>query len=240
MRRIQVGANYKLIQKATELRRIEAEILRMPPKTEVTIEGTNEIAKGKIIEWFPNRKFFTVQWGKLPTHFAQQSGSKSGLRVFFKVQMFSTQIVFKSTTLRRIQLEESETQLPLYHYRIPEEIFQQERRGALRVPLENGMASIRSKEGIFNIVDLSVTGAKIFVPEKTPIPPAGTEWKSAQLFFGKHQVSSIQFKIKIVRKSDEECTVQFKQNTDFEKVQIKQFLIEALRIFYGKKFKSGT
>jgi hypothetical protein len=239
-RRVQIGANYKLIQKATELKRIESEILRMHPKTEVTIEGSSEIAKGKIVEWFPNRKFFTVQWIKLPTDFQNQSGSTSGLRVFFKVQMFSTQVVFKSTTLRRINVETTEKTFPVYHYRIPEEIFQQERRGALRVPLESGSASICTNEGTFQILDLSITGAKISNSEKINTPPVGTEWKNARLFLGKHQVNGKEFKIKITRKNDDECTVQFKQITDQEKVLIKQYLIEALRIYCEKKFKSGT
>jgi len=239
-RKVQLGSNYQQIKKASDISRIETEIVRMHPKTEVTIEGASDIAKGRIVEWFPKRKFFSVQWTKIPAGFAHQSGTKSGLRVFFKAQMFSTQIVFKSTTLRRLGAEETENGVMIYHYRIPEEIFQQEQRGALRVPIEEGTASIKTKQGDYDIIDLNVSGAKLRIPPSSIIPPSGTEWKGADLYIGDQKVNNIGFRVKIIRITNDECTIQFSKISDFEKIRIKQFLIEALRTYCAKQLKPRT
>ena len=52
-RKINAEPNYTILQNAKEISRIEKEITQFTPKTEVTIEGSSEIATGRIVEWYP-------------------------------------------------------------------------------------------------------------------------------------------------------------------------------------------
>jgi hypothetical protein len=227
-------SNYGAVTDEQTLDRIQKEIIRLHPKVEVTIEGLNEIAKGIIREWFPKRKFFAVEWTKLPRNFILQSDTNSELRVYFKVNLFTTQIIFKSSTLRRMNSSSSGKTVTIFHYRIPENIYQQQGRGALRVPIYKKSAMLETTEGKYEILDLSVTGAKLRPLGDAKIPNIGKEWKSPVLWFKNHQVSGENFQVKVTRKAEDEFAVQFSKITDHERIQIKQFLIEALKTFYDK------
>lgn len=231
-RKIHAEPNYTLLNNAREISRIEKEITQFQPKTEVTIEGSSDLATGKIHEWFPKRKFFSIKWMKLPKEFVRQTESKSGLRVFFKAHLFSTQVLFKSTTLRRLSVEETEDGSVIYHYRIPEQIYQQQRRGALRVPLFKKAAILVTPIGNFELMDLSVTGAKLKRHDPSIKPEIGQEYKTASLYLGKQKVNSKTFQVKFTRVAREWCAIKFTKISDLERTLIKQFLIESLRNYY--------
>jgi len=236
-RKVHAEPNYSLLQNPKEIARIEKEITQFTPKTEVTIEGSSEIVTGRIVEWFPKRQFFSVRWNKMSDSFAHQTETKSGLRVFFKAHLFSTQVIFKSTTLRRLSEEETPDGSIIYHYRIPEQIYQQQRRGALRVPLAKKAAYLRTPIGNFELLDLSVTGAKLRPLNPEMEPALGQEWKICEMYFGKKKVTSRQFHVKITRVTKDWCAITFSKISDLERTQIKQFLIEALRTYYVEELR---
>ena len=149
---------FSLIKDPDAKKRIVTEINKLKPQVEISLEGTGELASARIIDWDPSRKFFTVRWSKKSAAFDEKLESESGLRVFFKVNLFSKLLVFKSTTVRRMQDG-------TYHYRIPEQFFQQQRRSALRVPIDSSIkAYLSTSIGEFEIIDLSAGGAKIKMP----------------------------------------------------------------------------
>lgn len=238
-RKVHSEPNYTLLQNPKEMARIEKEITQFQPKTEVTVEGLSEIASGRITEWYPKRKFFSVKWSKIPKNFERQTESKSGLRAFFKAHLFSTQVMFKSTTLRRLSEEETQDGSVVYHYRIPEQIYQQQSRGALRVPLTSGAATLCTPQGDFELLDLSVSGAKLKRIPKVE-PEIGKELKTVELYFGKKKISSSDFHVKFTRVASDWCAVTFSKISDFERTQIKQFLIEALRIYYEEELRTRS
>ena len=238
-RKIHTEPNYHILQNEKEIARIEKEITQFHPKTEVTIEGMSEIATGKIMEWFPTRKFFSVRWSRIPKAFAQHTDSKSGLRVFFKAHLFSTQVLFKSTTLRRLSEKESPDGSIIYHFRIPDQIYQQQRRGALRVPLARKAAVLVTPFGKFELLDLSVTGAKLRrIPNVEP--EQGKEFKTVELYLGKNKISSKNFHVKFTRVASDWCAVGFTKISDLERTQIKQFLIDALRSYYAEELRARS
>jgi hypothetical protein len=238
-RKIHEEPNYTILKNEKEISRIEKEITQFKPKTEVTIEGLSDIAVGRIFEWYPKRKFFSVKWSKLSEKFEKQTESKSGLRVFFKAHLFSTQVLFKSTTLRRLSEEETEDGSVIYHYRIPEIIYQQQRRGALRVPLSKSAATLVTPMGKFQLLDLSVTGAKLRrIPDVEP--EMGKELKTVELFLGKNKISSKNFHVKFTRVASGWCAVGFTKISDLERTQIKQFLIDALRSYYAEELRTRS
>ena len=236
-RKINVEPNYSILQNPKEISRIEKEITQFTPKTEVTIEGSSEIVTGRIIEWFPKRQFFSVRWNHLTKAFAHQTETKTGLRVFFRAHLFSTQVLFKSTTLRRLSEEETPDGSVIYHYRIPEQIYQQQRRGALRVPLAPKAATLHTPIGNFELLDLSVTGAKLRALDPEMEPILGHEWKNSELYFGKRKVSVKGFHVKLTRVTKDWCAIGFTKISDLERTQIKQFLIEALRTYYVEELR---
>ncbi len=239
-RKVHSEPNFSILKNEREISRIEKEITQFQPKTEVTIEGLSEMATGKIIEWFPKRKFFSVRWNKLPKDFSHQTESKSGLRVFFKAHLFSTQVLFKSTTLRRLSEDETVDGSIIYHYRLPEQIYQQQRRGALRVPLFHKAATLITPIGKFELLDLSVTGAKLRALDPNMTPELGQEWKTVELYFGKSKVSSKSFHVKLTRNTKDWCAVGFTKISDLERTQIKQFLIESLRNYYAEELRTRS
>lgn len=239
-RKVHSEPTYTLIQNDKVMSRIEKEITQTRPKAEITIEGLSDIAHGKIVEWFPHRKFFAVKWTKVPDAFIKQTDTKTGLRVFFKAHLFSTQIMFKSTTLRRLSEEETTDGSVIYHYRIPEQIYQQQRRGALRVPLSKKTAILNTPIGRFELLDLSVTGAKLRPLDPEMEPHLGQEWKHVELQFGKDQLHAKTFHVKVTRVTKEWCAVTFSKISEYERIQIKQFLIEALRTYYAKELRSRS
>ena len=239
-RKIHVEPNFTILKNEREISRIEKEITQFSPKAEVTIEGSSEIATGRIIEWFPRRKFFSVRWTKLPEGFEHQTETNSDLRVFFKAHLFSTQVLFKSSTLRRLSEEETTDGSIIYHYRIPEQIYQQQRRGALRVPLAKKAATLVTPLGKFELLDLSVTGARVLPLDEEKNLIAGKEWKTVELYFGKKKITTKDFHVKLTRITKDWCAIGFTKISDLERTQIKQFLIEALRTYYAEELRSRS
>lgn len=239
-RKVHTEPNYAIMTNEKEIARIEKEITQFRPKVEITIEGSEEIAHGRIVEWFPKRKFFSVKWTKLSESFEHHTESKSGLRTFFKAHLFSTQVLFKSTTLRRLSEKETQDGSITYHYRIPEQIYQQQRRGALRVPLSKRSATLVTPIGRFDLLDLSSTGAKLRALDPDMDPQMGQEFKLVGLYFGKTKVSTKNFQVKITRKTKEWCAVGFTKISDYERTKIKQFLIEALRKYYEAELRTRS
>ena len=208
-----------------DLEKIENEIRKIKPKIEVSIEGHSEIAKGNIVEWNLPRKLLTVVWEKRSEAFNEITGAKTGLRAFFKCQLFSTQLVFKTTTVRR--LEDGS-----YHYRLPTQIFKQQSRGALRVPIHSGNAILTSAEGRFKIVDLSTTGARLRTAKKINLSKFG----DCELNLGGIKLTSEAFSAHITSSKDNELGVRFVGTNEAMKTEIKQFLIEALKVHYEKEW----
>ncbi len=233
-RKVHQEPNYGVVKSDDVLNRIEKEIIRLNPKVEVTLEGLSGIAKGIIREWFPKRKFFTVEWLKLPPDFAPHTDSNSELRVYFKVQLFTTQILFRSTTLRQLVPSEVGDGMQVYHYRVPEEIYQQQARGALRIPILKKSAKLETPDGTFELIDLSVTGARLRLLENEKLPHLNKEWKTATLILKKHRMNGEDFHVKVVRKEEDHLAVKFSKITDVERIQIKQFLMDALKEFYDQ------
>jgi len=239
-RKVHVEPNFGILKNEREIARIEKEISQFTPKVEVTIEGLSEIATGRITEWYPKRKFFAVKWNKIPEKFELQTESNSMLRVFFKAQLFSTQVLFKSTTLRRLSAQETQDGSVTYHYRIPNQIFQQQRRGALRVPLTKEAGILTTPIGVFEVLDLSISGAKVRALGDDMNPEIGQEWKKTELYLAKKKITSKDFHIKVTRKTKDWCAIGFTKISELEKTQIKQFLIEALRTYYAEELRSRS
>jgi hypothetical protein len=207
------------------LDKIEKEIRKVKPKIEVSIEGHSEIAKGNITEWNSVRKLFTVTWDKRSETFHDITGAKTGLRAFFKCHLFSTQLVFKTTTVRR--LEDGN-----YHYRMPTQVYQQQSRGALRVPIHSGNAVLNCKEGRFKIVDLSTTGARLRTSKKMEL----SKLTDCELNLAGKRLSAPEFSAHITTSNDGEMGVRFVQTNESMKTEIKQFLIDALKVHYEKEW----
>ena len=218
--------SFGLLDNPKKLSTVHKEIEKFKPEVEVSIEGLPEFAMGHIVEWYPSRKFFVVQWTKKSALFDKKTESESGLRVFFKSNLFSTQVLFKSTTVRRE--EDSKT-----HYRIPEQIYQQQKRASLRVPIINDDARIEIAQGNFAILDLSMNGAKVQIPEKLFTREAvGTSILIRTLLLGKSKIKQTNFSAKIVNVQAKSMGLLFSEVTPANEIIIKQFLVEALRLFY--------
>lgn len=213
------------------LQRIEREIIKIHPKCEVTVEGHSEINKGTITEWYPQRKFFSVTWNKLSPKFSERINEEANLRVFLKVRLFTTQIIFKTVALRRVNED-------CFHFRIPSEIFQHQLRAALRVPLRSSNPlQIATSLGQFKILDLSVGGAKVSLPSQNrKIPkPQTTLIKS---YFTHPSLKDFQFNIKVTNvQADSDPPTSGFRFLDLPKEAqslLKQILIEELQAFYKK------
>jgi hypothetical protein len=221
-RRIQESPSLVLIENLKELNQVQLEIQKMAPKTEVSVEGLSQMAHGKIVSWDLKRKIFSVRWEKKPEAFAEQTESQTGLRAFFKCTLFSTQLFFKTTVVRR--LEDG-----TYHYRIPGQIFKHQKRGALRVPLLPGTATFHTAQGNFELIDLSISGAKLKHQKSRFLPISLTR---CELVLNGRSVSFSGFEAKITRQETDFFACKFQTLPESVKTEIKLFLIEALRTFY--------
>ncbi len=213
------------ISEENDLISVQREILKVKPKVEVTIEGMPEMAKGRITEWHPPRKFFAVEWDKKTDAFSDQVESRAELRVFFKAHLFSTQLIFKTVTVRRFSDS-------VYHFRIPEQLFKQQQRGALRVPIRSKSATLSTPEGDFEIVDLSVGGAKLKVIERNNRVRLGSTLMNCELKLGRKKLRPENFGIKITAENEASIGCRFSGLEALDKALIKEFLMEALRIYY--------
>ncbi|MBS1958944.1 MAG: PilZ domain-containing protein [Bdellovibrionales bacterium] len=232
-----LSPSFKPVETEKEVTVLGAEIRKVRPVAEITLEGLNDLAKGKITDWQPARKIFTVQWVKKSESFDKMTEDHPGLRAYFKLQLFTTQLVFKSSTVRRMTEDIS-------HFRIPEQLFHQQMRGALRVPVTPGKASILTPRGEFPLIDLSVGGAKVRLPEGSRIT-AGIELQSCELKIGTLKINAPDFLVKVTRvnKVGSEgaetliAGLRFSGLADRHKTAMKQFLIDALKSYYEELSK---
>lgn len=227
-RRIHLAPTFQLIHEGKEMLAIEREIAKLKPETEITLEGMTEIAKGKIVEWHPQRHFFVVKWEKKSTAFEQKIESRSELRAFFKAKLFSTQLVFKTMTVRRPSED-------VYHFRIPEQLYQQQQRGALRVPIITKNATLITPQGEFEILDLSVGGAKLKLVKPNAKVRLGTTLMNCELKLGRKKISNENFGVKITFEGETSLGCRFAGFDSEDKVLIKQFLVESLRTYYKEE-----
>jgi|GEM_PF-3157125 len=225
-----LSPTFALVEKNSERTSIEREIAKVKPRVEVTIEGMTEIALGRIVEWHSARHFFAVEWQKLSPAFAARVESRSELRAFFKARLFSTQVVFKTMTVRQVREN-------LYHFRIPEQIYQQQRRGALRVPLFRGPGSavLSTPQGEFPLLDLSVGGARLRRQGVHSKVRLGSSLQGCELKLGRKKIGSENFGVKITSETDSALGCRFFGLESADQVLIKQFLIEALRVYYREE-----
>ena len=218
---------FQLLETETEINALAREIQKIKPKVEVTVEGRSELAKGRIIEWHAARKFFVVEWDKKSDAFSDHTNSRADLRAFFKGQLFSTQLMFKSIAVRRLNDD-------VYHFRIPEQMYKQQRRGALRVPIIARNATLITPQGDFEIVDLSVGGAK-FKPNGTAKIRLGSTLLHCELKIGRKKISPEHFGVKVTSESETTFGCRFAGLETADQVLIKQFLMEALRQYYKEE-----
>lgn len=221
-RKINEAPSFTLIESLKEKKQIEMEMKKIVPLAEISIEGLSDIAKGRIVEWDPPRKLFTVKWDKKSDAFDKRTESEINLRTFFKCSLFSTQLVFKTSTVRR--LDDGN-----FQYRIPIEIFKQQKRGALRVPITAGTASLHCNEGDFEIADLSIGGAKLRTYAKGEPAMVLT---GCELNLNGYRIRVPGFTAKVTRQEKEFIACKFEGLDEAVKTEIKQYLIEALRIYY--------
>lgn len=173
--------SFKPLQSDLLFSRIPKEIIKLKPKIEVTLEGFSEVHLGKIQEWHLDRKFFSVLWDLPSESLAQQIDSVTHLRVFFKVKLFSTQLIFKTIALRRLDAT-------CFHFRIPEEVFEHQLRATLRVPVQtSSKLSLKNHQGVFKILDLSSLGAKIEVDSSFKVPATLKDLKFSVALLSKYK-----------------------------------------------------
>lgn len=227
-RRVHEAPSFTRVEDETEHLNLVRELIKIRPETEVSIEGSQEVRKGRIIEWNPQRKSFTVRWTSASESFHVLTGSRTGLRNYFKVRLFTTQLVFRAEALRR---------LPdgTYHYRFPEAIYKQQKRGALRVPLARGIGKLRTNEGTFAIEDLSVGGARLLMPSDKVRNLH--ELTGCELLLDDWIISTPEFTATLTHRTEKGSGTRFSGLNEAIRTEIKQFLVEALRTYYQEAWK---
>ena len=224
-RRIYEKPTFTEIVEPLEREKIVKEILKIRPPVEVSVEGHTELARGRMTEWNDARKFFTIAWEKKSLQFDEVTNAQAGLRAFFKAQLFSSQLVFKTTTVRRLADGS-------YHYRIPNQIFKQQRRGALRVPIHSQTVTLSCDQGRFKIVDLSVGGARVATKKVKEL----NELTGCHLNLQGLLLSTEDFTARVTFRGENELGFRFAGLNEKVQTQIKQFLIEALRVHYEQEW----
>jgi hypothetical protein len=226
VRKISATPTYAILAHPKELKTTFQEINKISPTAEVSIEGLDELATGTITEWHEKRNFFAVKWKKKSEKFDAKTESQSGLRVFFKLQLFSTQVVFKSATLRRIDENIS-------HFRIPEQLYKQQRRGALRVPVSGMHAYVITPKGEFPLVNLSVAGARASHGTKKISPQLlNVILDPCTIVLGRRRISNPSLGVRITHVDETGVGLLFHGLTAHDKIFIKQYLVEALRTYF--------
>jgi hypothetical protein len=228
-RKLFTAPTYALIDNSKIRNRIVLEIRRLKPEVEVSVEGCSDLARGKIIDWNEKNRLFTVQWKSIPDAFAEQTGSKTGLRSFFKTHVFTTQLLFKTEIVRRT--DETE-----YQYRIPEAFYQNQRRKALRVPLPPGSAWLVTARGTFPVLDLSVSGAALKI--RSDQFPEIRQMEQCELILGKKRLTTPEFGITFTRRGEEQAGCRFHGLNESLHIEIKQFLFQFLQVYFKEKTRS--
>ena len=227
-RKVHQAPTYTRIDDQKVSNRILLEIKRLKPETEASVENCPVLARGKIIDWNVEKSLFTVTWSKLPEEFAEFSGSRTGQRSFFKTQTFTTQLMFKTEIVRRLD----ET---TYHYRTPKEWYQTQKRAALRVPLKPGSAKLSTPIGIFPILDLSTAGAALQIPEA--LSRKAHHFEKCTLILGSRRISTPTFGITLTRRQSDQVGCRFHGLNEAIHIEIKQYLMEALQWFFKEHVK---
>ena len=221
-RREDLGPTFKVVESAKDRLQLEKEIIKILPAVEVSLEGLSDLALGRVIAWDQPRKLLQIRWDTISQAFTDKTESETGLRAYFKMDLFSTQLVFKTTTIRRI---EDGT----YHYRIPDFIFKKQKRGMLRVPLPPESAFLECNEGRFELLNLSIGGAKLKID--STFKPTSI-FTHCVLNLSGLKVTAPALEVKALRREKEYLGCKFGGLTDANKTQIKQFLIDALRVHF--------
>jgi c-di-GMP-binding flagellar brake protein YcgR len=224
VRKVHLAPTFKPVDSEKECKVLYDEIRKLRPPCEISLEGLNEIAKGKILDWQPHRKLFSVEWSKKSEAFDLLTEKSVGLRAYVKTQLFTTQLVFKSTTIRRVDETHS-------HFRLPEILYHQQQRGALRVPLINSRGTLKTPRGEFIMKDLSVGGAKIEVPNGSRLS-MGIELSPCELRIGTLRITNPEFKVKVARTIEGVAGVRFVGLAERHRSVLRQFLINALKEYY--------
>lgn len=222
------GPSFEWVEglKAREV--LDTEIIRLKPEVEVTIEGISHLAVGRILEWNRSRGSFTVQWTQtLSPEFLKKTASEAGLRNYFKCKLFSTQLIFRTHVVRRSNDSE-------YQYLMPDQIFKQQRRGALRVPTTKRNLFLQSTEGKFPVLDMSVGGAKIAVNGSALSGVSHLTQCSLILDHGE-AITSPTFSAQLTFAGPDSRGYRFAGLDDEIKVKIKQYLIDALRAYFEEE-----
>jgi hypothetical protein len=227
-RKVHQAPTYTRIVDPKVSNRILLEIKRFKPDAEASVENCPALARGKIVDWNVEKSLFTVNWKKLPEEFAEYSGSRTGQRSFFKIQTFTTQIMFKTEIVRRLD----ET---TYHYRTPKDWYQNQKRAALRVPIEAGSAKLSTPIGTFPILDLSTAGAALQVPES--LVRKAHHFEKCTLILGSRRITTPNFGITITRRQPDQIGCRFHGLNEAIHIEIKQYLIEALQWFFKEHVK---
>lgn len=231
VRKVNVAPSFKPVESEREVKVLSDEIRKLRPPCEISLEGLNEIAKGRILDWQPHRKLFSVEWTKKSEAFDQLTESSVGIRAYVKTQLFTTQLVFKSTTIRRVDDTHSQ-------FRIPEVLFHQQQRGALRVPLVISRGTLKTPRGEFIIQDLSVAGAKLkLAPQQKLI--VGVDLHPCELRIGTLRIQAPEFRVKVSRlgvDTDDQrfAGVRLSGLEEHHRTLLKQFLMNALKEFYER------
>ena len=224
-RKIHQAPTFQEIETSKELERVVLEIHKFRPSVEVSVEHHPFIARGRMIDWNPAKKLLTVEWKTIPEEFRASSALRTGLRAFFKVSLFSMQILFKCELIRR---------LPdgTYQYRIPAKIYKNQKRTALRVPLPKGKGLLRTPKGSFAILDLSMAGARIDISLSESKKLHQVE--NCSLILDGRKFTPPAFGVTLTSLYDELAGCRFHGLNEGIHVEIKQFLIEALHDFFKK------
>jgi c-di-GMP-binding flagellar brake protein YcgR len=223
--RVNEKPSFAEIEAGPELQKLIRELQKIKPGVEVSIEGHSEVAKGRITDWNEQRKLFTVKWEKKSEQFDDVTNAKTGLRAFFKSQLFTTQLVFKTTTVRR--LEDG-----TFHYRIPTQIYKQQRRGSLRVPIHSTNVVFHSAEGKFKVLDLSEGGARL----KTNTAAKNSQFTNCELNLAGERFKTADFSAQITFRAEDQIGVRFAGLNETIKTRIKQFLVDALKLHYEQEW----
>lgn len=221
-KRFETGPSFTLIELMKERIQIEKEIIKVNPEIEVSLEGLSELATGRFVDWDATRKLFIVRWKFISDSFKQKTESQIGLRAYFKCTLFTTQLVFKTTTVRR--LEDGD-----YQYRLPDFIFKKQKRGALRVPIAPHTAFLECAEGRFEIVDLSASGMRLRIHAHFKPTSLFTE---PSLILNSVKLKNAGLQIKVLRREKDFLGCKFLNFSEQNKVTIKQFLIDSLRVHF--------
>jgi hypothetical protein len=227
-RKVHQAPTYTLIDDPKVSNRILLAIKKLKPETEVSVEKCPALARGKILDWNLEKALFTVSWTKLPEDFIESSGLKTGQRSFFKTQTFTTQLLFKTEIVRRLD----ET---TYQYRTPKEWYQTQKRAALRVPLKAGSAKLSTPAGIFPILDLSTAGAALKIPET--LLRKSYHLENCTLILDSKRLTTPEFGITLTRRQPDQVGCRFHGLNESIHIEIKQYLMEALHRFFKEPAK---